>query len=206
MHLPALGITSGNLCPGDLWIMMRSCLEYFRLYVPPTICKLGTGTPVMQISAIYPHEFGTAVAQVLLWLRSSSDATTMMRFARNYAHCMPTAQDVLNQARLLAQRFSWNDVDCGWEGIEELCCPKPDRRLVKQALLRRRLALETSKKPLMIVGDSEEEEAEVSDAVSEDFDSVQVSTRSQEFRFLLYMSRRFSCYGCFIIRRPRICN
>ena len=114
----------------------------------------------MQLSAIYPHEFGVAVAQVLVWLRTSCDITIMTRFASNYAACLPSAHDALLFAHGKAKAIAWNDVDEGWDGIQQCLLPKPDRALVKQALRRRKLALETAKKPLFV----EESEQESSDA------------------------------------------
>ena len=50
--------------------------------------------------------------------RTSCDAFTMMKFARDYAHCLPSAQDTLTAAKEAARSMTWDDVDCGWEGLE----------------------------------------------------------------------------------------
>ena len=92
------------------------------------------------------------------WLRVSCDIMDMKLFVQSLAISLPSAQEALDIARDKVEKMSWQDQDPAWPGVEEWLSKPPDRQLVRQALKKRKLHLETLKHPLIIEDDSQDED------------------------------------------------
>ena len=108
-------------------------------------------------SALYPLEFGEAIARVLGWCSHGCDCFSMMTYARALANSLPSAQDSLHRLESLMRQYNWDDKDPAWPDIQADLAPCPDKRLVKIALRKKKLQNETCEQPLEISDDSDGE-------------------------------------------------
>ena len=115
-----------------------------------------TGTENMMLSAIYPDLFGEVIAKVHQWLTTSCLRPVMDLYVCELAESMPSAEESLRAAKQYCETYKWKDVDPGFQGVENMLAPPLPKAEVRLALCKRRLALQSAKKPFP-VSESEDE-------------------------------------------------
>ena len=121
----------------------------------------------MVYSAIYPLLFGEAVATCYSWLLQNSNVRQRKAFALDLASRLPTPQAALEEAKAAAEQIAWNDNDPGFPGLKDMLCSKPNPRLVKQALLKRKACLLSATHPFEISDDLGSDDPSDSDSESD---------------------------------------
>ena len=117
-----------------------------------------SGTENMMLSAIYPEKLGEAVATVHRWLATNCLEPVVAVYAAELAETLPTAHEALSMAKEHAEAYKWKDSDPGFPGLEGLLATPLPRAQVRLALRKRKLALQSAKKPFPI-SDTDEDSA-----------------------------------------------